>query len=193
MQLQQNMTIEEIETCSLCPFGLPAEDPEKPFVGTTLKCIDYETELQALPAGDECDKVNADFSATFDATVYCQCPGVESEAKCNFCPEGQVLTDPTAWISDIYTTCSQMADVALSTTDESFCDSLQRVAEYYCCGDPDEARRLQQHPKTESSVSLKPELRPYHFAAVKALDTIQNTMTKLLENPSSTAIDPYEN
>ena len=174
--------------CNLCGADSNVQDKEKVFLGTSVTCQTYHDELGAIPQGDECDAIVAEFTSTFDPTIYCNCPGTEPTGKCNLCPEGYEVVDPTIWISDIFTTCGQMDDIAKATMNQDFCSSLQRVGEYYCCYSPEtngDKRNLRTNSDTPSKELTPFHHRPYHFAALKAIANVQDAVSNLVGKQAS--------
>lgn len=186
---------ESSDFCDLCIDGSQVQHTDKFFLGTSVTCEQYYDDMHALPKGDECDAIFGDFVHTFNPQIYCGCPGIESTDECSLCPEGSFVADPNIWISDIFTTCGQMADLAAATSNEDFCSSLQQVGNYYCCFSPgspvEEARNggtrhLRSFERTLAvSAPSSVQQRQFHFAAMKALDSIKHIASELagMQNP----------
>ena len=181
------------EFCDLCGPGSDVQDKEKMFLGTTVTCQEYHDELAVIPKGDHCNGIVAEFTSTFDPTIYCGCPGSEPTGECSLCPEGSEVVDPTIWISDMFTTCGQVNDIAKATNNQDFCSSLQRVGEFYCCYSPATTtgggeRNLRKYSdtKTTTSTELMPfHHRPNHFAALKAVEHLKGAVSNLAGKKAS--------
>jgi len=169
--------------CHLCGLGASVQDGNKTFLGTSLTCETYQNELAAVPKGGECDGIIADFTSTFDPSIYCKCPESEPTGACSLCPEGTEVVDPSIVISDIYTTCGQIEEISKATVNRGFCSSLQTVGQFYCCYSPVILQDGKRHLRKQSdSTALKPfHHRTYHFAALKAIENVTTVVSGLVD------------
>jgi len=167
--------------CHLCEGGASITDGDKTFLGTAVTCQTYHEEMSNIVNQTECDAVFGDFADTFNPQVYCGCPEAEPTGTCSICPAGSQVVDPTIYITDIFTTCGQLEDVAASTTNDEFCSSLQKVGEYYCCWSKATGKR-----NLRSSVEAKLEdsehhQRQYHISALSASQGVMSTVAEVVD------------
>ena len=177
-----NYTLDSQDVCHLCRNGDPIRYGDRQFLGTEIKCDEYFAEMMTTPSGPVCDAIFSDFEDTFDPQVYCGCPNAEPKGSCKLCPNSSSVVDPSIFISDILTTCGQLEDIASATSNEEFCQSIERVGEYYCCFSPEgpNVRRLGSPEHEFTSSVSETAKRPYHFSAIKAVDTVEKAITHMV-------------
>jgi len=122
-----------IPRCTLCQLGeLPPDmDKQIPLIKKTCK---ETNDYISIRLTSECAAEKA--SLSFDASAFCGCTGFDAPKQCNFCPEGQQVTNPTLVpVLGDGATCAELEEFADYVRSASLCSSVQTSA-LQCCRDP---------------------------------------------------------
>lgn len=201
-------------SCTLCQDGsfLQAIQRSKLFVGGQLTCGDYEDAISSIPlASDQCQSNTLlnEMEMLFNVQQYCECPAEpndntsttiqSSTTSCPLCShDNEIVLDPNKYIEDISLSCGHLEDVAHATVSVSFCDSLQSIGNYFCCGDTatttndsdnnnddgGRQRQLLRHQKTDhKSKKQQPRSLLEQLKVIKAVHAVNHVAVTVQITP----------